>query len=175
MQCGLILKYLNLFLCLRNIVVKKLHHRCLALSWRRSLSHRSQSIDLLRKSTDWFLYNRYLRPERVSRVLDKSLDLHFLFVLKTESKKDTNHDRFYSFYVSLLCDVPIYVDASCLNRKREKRKDENCVRNSFGSFGFDSFIIFWGNFGILKLHFWLKCISYGIKTLILVVIQGSNI
>ena len=37
----------------------------LTLSWRRSLSHRNQSIDLLRKSMDWFLYDRDLRHERV--------------------------------------------------------------------------------------------------------------
>ena len=33
------------------------------LVWRRSLSYRNQSIDLLCKSVDWFLYNRDLRHE----------------------------------------------------------------------------------------------------------------
>ena len=33
----------------------------LTLSWRRPLSYRSQSIDLLRKSMDWFLYDSGLR------------------------------------------------------------------------------------------------------------------
>ena len=42
-----------------------IHHACLALSWRRSLSYRNQSIDLLCKSIDWFLYHRDLRHERV--------------------------------------------------------------------------------------------------------------
>ena len=37
----------------------------LTLSWRASLSHRYQSIDLLRKSMDWFLYDNDLRHERV--------------------------------------------------------------------------------------------------------------
>ena len=37
----------------------------LTLSWRRSLSYRNQSINLQRKSTDWFLYDRDLRHERV--------------------------------------------------------------------------------------------------------------
>ena len=37
----------------------------LTLSWQRSLLCNSQSIDLLRKSIDWFLYDRDLRHERV--------------------------------------------------------------------------------------------------------------
>ena len=37
----------------------------LALSWQRSLSNRNQSIDLYYESTDWFLYDRDLRQERV--------------------------------------------------------------------------------------------------------------
>ena len=37
----------------------------LILSWRRSLSYRNQSIDLLYKSMHWFLYDRDLRHERV--------------------------------------------------------------------------------------------------------------
>ena len=35
------------------------------LSWRRPLSYRNQSIDLLCKSMDWFLYDNSLRHERV--------------------------------------------------------------------------------------------------------------
>ena len=37
----------------------------LTLSWRRPLPYRNQSIDLLRKSMDWFLYDNDLRRERV--------------------------------------------------------------------------------------------------------------
>ena len=37
----------------------------LTLSRRRSISYRNQSIDLLRKSMDWFLYDIDLRRERV--------------------------------------------------------------------------------------------------------------
>ena len=40
----------------------------LTLSWRRPLSCRSQSIDLFRKSMDWFLYANGLRHERVERI-----------------------------------------------------------------------------------------------------------
>ena len=38
----------------------------LNLSWRRSLSYKNQSIDLLYKSMDWFLYDRDLCHERVN-------------------------------------------------------------------------------------------------------------
>ena len=37
----------------------------LTLSWRRPLSYRNQSTDLLRKSMDWFLCDNGLRHERV--------------------------------------------------------------------------------------------------------------
>ena len=38
---------------------------CLTLSWRRPLSYRNQSIDMLCKSVDWSLYGNGLRHERV--------------------------------------------------------------------------------------------------------------
>ena len=41
----------------------------LTLSRRRSLSYRNQSINLLRKSMDWFLYDKGLRHERVNIML----------------------------------------------------------------------------------------------------------
>ena len=41
----------------------------LTLSWRRSLSYRTQSIDLFWKSMDWLLYDRDLRHERVKTLL----------------------------------------------------------------------------------------------------------
>ena len=39
--------------------------RILTLTRRRPISYRNQSIDLLRKSMDWFLYDNGLRHERV--------------------------------------------------------------------------------------------------------------
>ena len=41
----------------------------LTLSWRRAISYRNQSIDLLHKSMDWFLYDIGLRHERVKVLL----------------------------------------------------------------------------------------------------------
>ena len=38
----------------------------LILSWRRPLSYRNQTIDLVCNSMDWFLYDNGLRHERVS-------------------------------------------------------------------------------------------------------------
>ena len=38
----------------------------LTLSWRRPLSYRNQSMNLLPKSMDWFLYDNGLRHERVN-------------------------------------------------------------------------------------------------------------
>ena len=49
----------------------------LTLSWRRPLSYRNQSIDLLRKSVDWFLYDNGLRHVRVKRA--KNIVIHFNF------------------------------------------------------------------------------------------------
>ena len=48
----------------------------LTLSWRRPLSYRKQSIDLLSKSLDWFLYDNGLRHERVNLTMNftSSLD-----------------------------------------------------------------------------------------------------
>ena len=43
---------------------------CLTLTWRRQLPYRNQSIDLLRKSMNWFLYDDGLRHERVKATLD---------------------------------------------------------------------------------------------------------
>ena len=41
----------------------------LTLSWRRPLSYRNQSIDLLCKSMDWFLYDNDPHHERVKDAL----------------------------------------------------------------------------------------------------------
>ena len=42
-----------------------LYNQSLTISWRRSLSYKNQSIDLVSKSMDLFLYDRNLRHERV--------------------------------------------------------------------------------------------------------------
>ena len=47
----------------------------LTLSWRGFLSCRNQSIDLVYKSMDWFLYNRDFHQERVKRKIRLTFDL----------------------------------------------------------------------------------------------------
>ena len=51
----------------------------LTLSWRRPLSYRKQSIDLLCKSMDWFLYDNGLRHERVKYIYFKNMPYHILY------------------------------------------------------------------------------------------------
>ena len=46
--------------------------KTLTFSWRRPLSYRNQSIDLLRRWMDWFLYDNGLRHERVKNTLSNS-------------------------------------------------------------------------------------------------------
>ena len=62
----------------------------LTLWWWRSLSYRNQSIDLLCKSMDWFLYNRDFRHEKVIEREDR--DLHL-----STNPKNTPH-RFSCIY-----------------------------------------------------------------------------
>ena len=45
----------------------------LTLSWRRLLSYRNQSIDLLGKSMDWFLYDKDLRHERMKKNIESNI------------------------------------------------------------------------------------------------------
>ena len=64
-------RLLFLYKCiLRNselIEASKVH--MLTLLWRRPLSHRNQSINLLCKSMDWFLYDNGLRHEGVKYLI----------------------------------------------------------------------------------------------------------
>ena len=51
----------------------------LTLSWRMPFSYRNQSIDLLRISMDWFLYDNDLCHERVKNLLScKSCIIEFI-------------------------------------------------------------------------------------------------
>ena len=48
-------------------MLEKKDKESLTLSWRRPISYKNQSIDLLCKSMDWFLYDNDLRRERVKK------------------------------------------------------------------------------------------------------------
>ena len=50
---------------LEYTILRLIYLASLTLSWRRPLSYRNQSIDLLHKLMDWFLYYNCLRHERI--------------------------------------------------------------------------------------------------------------
>ena len=73
----------------------------LTLSWRRPLSYRNQSINLLHKSIDWLLYDNGLRHERVKlrcRLgFSRFLLLIFTFLtVMAEKKKKLGEDNILS-------------------------------------------------------------------------------
>ena len=68
--------YFPSFICLNDTCF-------LTLSCRRLLSYRTQSIDLFRKSIDWFLYDNGLRHERVKFLVNLLVgDLQFYYTFK---------------------------------------------------------------------------------------------
>ena len=81
----------------------------LTLSWRRPILYRNQSIDLLRKSVDWFLYDIGLRHGKVKEewwIHDwqkeferKDLALHFHFLFENTWRLFAQKKLFYhSFF-----------------------------------------------------------------------------
>ena len=75
-------------------------YNCLTLSWRRPLSYRNESIDLVRKCMDWFLYDNGLRHERVNDFLKpfhfirKKIKMIFFLVVKIFKFQTTWNDNF---------------------------------------------------------------------------------
>ena len=73
------------------------------LSWRRSILYRNQSIDLLCKLTDWFLYDRDYHHERVKhssgiirmRILNPLRDWYFYSSGRTALSKRTANKKKY--------------------------------------------------------------------------------
>ena len=60
----------------------------LTLSRRRLLSYRNQSIDLLRKSMDWFLYDNGFLLERVNRQLFEIITtLNWTYITRSMNHK----------------------------------------------------------------------------------------
>ena len=70
-----------------------------ALSWRRSLLYRNQSIDLLYKSMEWFLYDRDLRHETVK--LENNFFVKSLWIIKNRLYRHS-HIFFARFRKSLI-------------------------------------------------------------------------
>ena len=73
-------KFRSKFMC--QVCVTILERCAVTISWWRSLSYRKQSVDLLYRSMDWFLFDRDLRHERFKRselVVTKYCHVHSLF------------------------------------------------------------------------------------------------
>ena len=71
---------ISVFVIMNNLISKtnsRSFTLWLTLSWRRSLSYRNQSIDLLCKSMDWFLYDNGPRHERVNELNKRFLRFSF--------------------------------------------------------------------------------------------------
>ena len=88
----------------------------LTISWRMSLSYRNQSVDLLSKRFDSFLYDSYIRHERVNPVffvLIKCISPFyatgmFLYPLKTSENlgffccfQGVHHNKTSCFYICI--------------------------------------------------------------------------
>ena len=106
----------------RYLKLSKINHWALTLSWRRPLSYRNQSIDLLCKSMDWFLYDKILRHERVKFIEKLTLCLSWR-KLKHFMKKGIFdiciRDRYYqsnsSSFLTLSTFYPILWNYRILN------------------------------------------------------------
>ena len=68
----------------------------LTLSWRRPLSYRNQSIDLLCKSMGWFLYDNGLRYERVKEWYLSCLKEHVGNIVWDREKKKIEKEMHFS-------------------------------------------------------------------------------
>ena len=77
-----------------------IRNKTLTLSWRRSLSYKNHSIDLLCKSVDWFLYDNGLRQERVKHFIPS----HFkALLLQTHQNKHFVKIIWLNFQCSCCC------------------------------------------------------------------------
>ena len=96
----------------------------LTLSWRRPLSYRYQSIDLLRKSMNWFQYDNGLHHERVKRrVAFISSETLVSFSWSLEN----NH--FYN--EPTLMKTPCYDSVKCLSIKKTQFQQHDLVLKLF--------------------------------------------
>ena len=80
--------------------------RFLTLSWRGPISYRNQSIDLLCKSMDWFLYDIDLRHERVKRLTLESSVIFQLVLLFCHFLMDAVNAGSVNKLKYLACYVP---------------------------------------------------------------------
>ena len=77
----------------------------LTLSRRRPLSYRNQSIDLLHKSMDWFLYNNGLRLERVKLKNLLRITCYLLFWMRLPQATEMPICTHFFFPVEFVKDI----------------------------------------------------------------------
>ena len=102
--------------------IKSLVH--LTLSWRRSLSYRNQSIDLLCKSIEWFLYDRDLRRERVKQPFSSKISKKYLkslfsgFILILNKVFYSHNQSAWSRFVQKKSQKMLFVTGLCFSSIR---------------------------------------------------------
>ena len=102
-------------------LLPKKYTPCLTLSWRRPPPYRNQSIDLLYKLMDWFLYERNPSHESAKRILSKVFVILLTFHLfnpnssscmKQSTKYSQMHLHFHWNHwllVSIYANVSVYI------------------------------------------------------------------
>ena len=100
------LRMRNLITHFGNINQYSLSMPSLTLSLRRSLSYRNQSIDLLLKSMDWFLYDNGLRHERVNLFFKRYRDF-YIFMLIVNKRWFYKKTRFAATLPVLVVQIQI--------------------------------------------------------------------
>ena len=117
----------------------------LTLSWQRSLSYRNQSINLLCKSMEWFLYVNGLSQERVNA---RKFSWHGTFAVFLNNLCTLRHFNFVAQhkycilrfdYVTIICDILVFAVVlkieffMCMNfqhfRNFGKSMESNCKLN----------------------------------------------
>ena len=81
--------------------------------WRRSLPYSNQSIGFQSKSMDWFLYDRYLRHERVKNV-DATISVNFLIIPFILPLLDTRIITIFTFCLCLYLYFTLFFQSATL-------------------------------------------------------------
>ena len=96
----------------------------LTLSWRKPLSYRNQSIDLLCKSMDWFLCDNGFRQVRVTRHRERKLQCFDNFETSNNSKLFPNRCKPY------FSNKYFHSDSKIIFIVKEKTKLVNWLENN---------------------------------------------
>ena len=103
----------------------KINNTSLTLSWRRSLSYRNQSTDLLCKSVDWFLYGNGLVMKELTKKEHFLLSIWYLH-FRSDA---TNRSRELNFLSNVLCQSLFFNKIGSLRRLRPATLLKNRLRH----------------------------------------------